>query len=424
MPLTDKQIRSTKPSSKPWKLADSLGLYLLINPNGNRTWYLKYRFLGKESRISFGAYPTTSLAEARDKRDEARKLIRNGINPSKHRQTQSASVSATSDNIVTFKEVAVAWHTHNLSRWSEGHASKIMTRLEHYVLPVLGPMAIDEIDTLHLAQVIQAVDNKGFHDVAGRVRQHLNKIMQHARQAGQIKLNPASDLEGIITPVKVQHHPALPLRRLPELLENISQYRGRELTRLALLLNLHVFLRSSELRFARWNEFNLKARIWTVPPERSVVPGVKFSTRGSKMKDEHLVPLSRQAVALLVRLKTLTGQTAFVFPGAHSLDKIMSENTVNNALRVIGYDTKTDICGHGFRTMACVALNESQKWSKDTIEIQMSHRERNGVRAAYMHTAEHLEARTEMMQWWSDYLDECREGYVAPYIYARQRRDC
>ncbi|MGL4724674.1 MAG: tyrosine-type recombinase/integrase [Scandinavium sp.] len=416
MPLTDKQIRSAKPSDKSWKLADSLGLYLLINPNGNRTWYLKYRFLGKETRISFGAYPDTSLSDARDKRDEARKLIKSGINPSKHRQSQITST----DNAVTFRQVAVAWHTYNLSRWSEGHAGKILTCLERYTFPTLGPMAIDEIDTLHLAQLIQFIDGKGVHDVAGRVRQYLSNIMQHARQNGLIKYNPASDLGGIIMPVKVQHHPALSLRQLPELLEKISVYKGRDITRLALLINLHVFLRSSELRYARWNEFNLKARIWTIPPERSAVPGVKFSERGSKMKDEHLVPLSQQAVELLMHLKEITGETTFVFPGAYSLDKPMSENTINKALRVIGYDTKTEICGHGFRTMACVALNESQKWSKDTIEHQMSHKERNGVRAAYMHTAEHLEARTEMMQWWSDYLDECREGYVAPYIYVRQ----
>lgn len=417
MPLIDKQIRNAKPSDKPWKLADSLGLYLLINPNGNRTWYLKYRFLGKETRMSFGPYPKTSLADARVKRDEARKLIRNGINPSKFRQPQITSGS----HAATFKEMAIAWHTYNLNRWSKGHASKILTCLERYTFPVLGAMAIDEIDTPHLAQLIRYIDDKGVHDVASRVRQYLGKIMKHARQNGQIKHNPASDLDGVTMPVKIQHHPALPLRQLPGLLERISHYRGREQTRLALLLNLHVFLRSSELRFARWDEFNLKARIWTVPPERDAVPGVKFSERGSKMKDEHLVPLSHQSVLLLTRLKALTGETDFLFPGAHSLDKFMSENTINNALRNMGYHTRTDVCGHGFRTMACVAINESQKWSKDTVELQMSHKERNSVRAAYVHTAGHLDARTEMMQWWSDYLDELRGGYISPYIFARQQ---
>ncbi|MEC3929353.1 site-specific integrase, partial [Citrobacter braakii] len=183
---------------------------------------------------------------------------------------------------------------------------------------------------------------------------------------------------------------------------------------------INVFLRSSELRLARWDEFNLRTRIWTVPPQREAIEGVRFSERGAKMKDEHLVPLSQQAVALLKQIKKLTGDSVFVFPSVRTLDKPMSENTINKALRTIGYDTKTEICGHGFRTMACSALNEAELWSEDVIERQMSHQERNGVRAAYIHKARHLEARIEMMQWWSDYLDTCREGYIPPYIYARQ----
>ena len=283
-------------------------------------------------------------------------------------------------------------------------------------------MDIAEIETRHLAQLVKAIDDKGVHDVAGRVRQHLTKIMRHAVQQGVIKYNPAYDLEGVVTPLVTRHHPALPLNRLPELLEKMDDYKGRELTRLALDLSLHVFLRSSELRLARWDEFNLKAHIWTVPAKREAVKGVRFSERGAKMKDEHLVPLSQQAVALLKQIQAISGESVFVFPGAHTLNKPMSENTINKALRVMGYDTKTEVCGHGFRTMACSALNESGRWSKDAIERQMSHKERNGVRAAYVHKAEHLEARIEMMQWWSDYLDTCREKYVPSYIYARQHK--
>jgi integrase len=243
--------------------------------------------------------------------------------------------------------------------------------------------------------------------------------MRHAVQQGIIKYNPAFDLGGVVTLIVTQHLPALPLRHLPELLVNIENYKGRVLTRLALNLNLHVFLRSSELRFARWEELDLKAHIWTVPAQREAVKGVRFSERGAKMKDEHLVPLSNQAVALLKQINALTGESVFVFPGTYTPEKPMSENTINKALRTIGYDTKTEICGHGFRTLACSALNESGLWSKDAIERQMSHKERNGVRAAYVHKAEHLEARMGMMQWWSDYLDVNRESYVAPYIYAR-----
>ncbi|ENO0460102.1 tyrosine-type recombinase/integrase [Salmonella enterica] len=418
MALNDSKIRAAKPLVKSYKLTDAQGLYLTVSTSGAKLWYFRYRFGGKENRLAFGAYPLVTLAEAREKRDSARKLLASGICPSQIRKADNAAV----DESRTFKFIATAWHTSCLKLWSEGHADKILTCLKRYVFSDIGAMDVTKIETRHLAQLIKTIDDKGVHDVAGRVKQHLTKIMRHAVQQGVIKYNPAYDLDGVVTPVATQHHPALPLKRLPELLEKMNGYKGRELTRLALELNLHVFLRSSELRLARWDEFNLKARIWTVPAKREAVKNVRFSERGAKMKDEHLVPLSAQAVALLEQIKEITGGSLFVFAGAHSMDKPMSENTINKALRVIGYDTKTEVCGHGFRTMACSALNESGLWSKDAIERQMSHQERNGVRAAYVHKAEHLEARMEMMQWWSDYLDVSREGYVAPYIYARRHK--
>lgn len=423
MALTDKKARSAKPTSKPYKLADSLGLYLLVKPNGSRIWFLKYRFEGKESRVSFGAYPETSLAVAREKRDDARRILKSGLNPSQQRRSKKN----IADESRTFRYVATLWHTDSRQKyWSQHHADKILTCLERYVFPDIGAMDITKIETWHLARLIKDVDDKGVHDVAGRVRQHLTRIMTFALQQKEfmhlMKYNPAFGLTNLLAPVVIRHHAALPLKRLPELLERIADYKGRKLTRLALELNLHVFLRSSELRLARWDEFNLKARIWTIPAKREAVNGVKFSERGAKMKDEHLVPLSVQAAALLEQIKEISGESAFVFPGAHRFDKPMSENTINKALRVIGYDTRTEICGHGFRTMACSALNEAELWSKDVIEHQMSHKERNGVRAAYTHKAEYLEARIEMMQWWSDYLDVNREGYVAPYIYARRHK--
>ncbi|NDL64307.1 tyrosine-type recombinase/integrase [Acerihabitans arboris] len=418
MALTDSKIRAAKNFIKSYKITDAHGLYLLVSTSGSRLWYFRYSFGGKESRLALGAYPQVTLAEAREKRDAARKLPASGIPPSLPRESEKTAV----DEIRTFEHIATAWHTSSLRLWSESHAVKILTCLKRYAFPNIGEMDIAEIETRHLAQLVKAIDDKGVHDVAGRMRQYLTKIMRHAVQQGLIKYNPAFDLGGVVTPIVAQHLPALPLKRLPELLRNLYNYKGRMLTRLALELNLHVFLRSSELRLARWDEFNLQARIWTVPAQREAVEGVRFSERGAKMKDEHLVPLSRQAVALLKQIKGITRESAFVFPGAYTLEKPMSENTINKALRVIGYDTKIEVCGHGFRTMACSALNESGRWSKDAIERQMSHKERNGVRAAYVHKAEHLEARMEMMQWWSDYLDVNRESYVAPYIYARQHK--
>ncbi|EBX6937765.1 integrase, partial [Salmonella enterica subsp. enterica serovar Bareilly] len=214
------------------------------------------------------------------------KLLASGISPSQLRKAHNNTV----DESRTFQYAATTWHSSRLKLWSETHADKILTCLKRYVFPTIGAMDITQIETHHLAQLVKVIDDKGVHDVAGRVRQHLKKIMRHAVQQGVIKYNPAYDLDGIVTPVVFQHHPALLLKHLPELLEKISNYKGRKLTRLALELNLHVFLRSSELRLARWDEFNLKAHIWTVPAKRETVKGVRFSERGAKMKDEHLVP--------------------------------------------------------------------------------------------------------------------------------------
>jgi integrase len=415
--LTDSKIRSAKARNKACKITDSHGLYLLLSTSGSRLWYFRYRFDGKENRLALGAYPQISLAEARDLRNAARKLLAEGISPSRLRKTPARAV----DENRTFKYVAISWHDSCLNLWSAHHADKILTCLNRYVFPGIGNMDITLIETHHLAHVLRSVDDRGVHDVAGRVRQYVTRIMRHAVQQGIIRYNPAGDLDGVITQPVARHHPALPLRRLPELLANIGCYRGHMLTRLMLELNLHVFLRSSELRLARWDEFNLKARIWTLPAQRTTIKGVRFSERGAKMKEEHLVPLSHQVLTLLHHIKMLTGDSLFVFPGAHTPDKPMSESTVNKALRLAGYDTQKDICGHGFRTMACSALNESGLWSRDAIERQMSHRERSNVRAAYTHRAEHFDERAAMMQWWSDYLDVSRESYIPPYLYARQQ---
>ncbi len=229
--------------------------------------------------------------------------------------------------------------------------------------------------------------------------------------------NPALNLVGVTAPPVRRHYPALPLERLPELLERIESYQqGRELTRLAVLLTLHLFIRSSELRFARWSEIDFKNRIWTIPATRDAIAGVRYSGHGAKMRTPHIVPLSRQAIDILKQIQAISGHLELVFPGNHNPYKPMCENTVNKALRLMGYDTKTDVCGHGFRAMACSALMESGQWSQDAVERQMSHQERNSVRAAYIHKTAHLEARKAMMQWWSDYLDVCRKEYAPPYI--------
>ncbi|NHM11959.1 tyrosine-type recombinase/integrase [Citrobacter youngae] len=418
MSLNDSKIRNLKLSSRPVKLSDSHGLYLLVNPGGSRIWYLKYRFGGKESRVSLGAYPLISLSEARQKRDDIRKLLAQNINPAQQRMADKAAASPEK----CFKAVALAWHKTN-KKWSADYAARILASMENHIFPAIGHMPVTTLKTQHFTALLRVIEDKGFLEVASRTRQQLCNIMRYAVQQGLTENNPAQHLEGVTAPPVKNHYPALPPERLPELFERIGDYQqGRQLTRLAVVLTLHLFIRSSELRFARWSEIDFRHKIWTIPATRKAIDKVRFSGRGAKMRTPHIVPLSRQAIAILKQIQEISGHLDLVFPGEHNPYKPMSENTVNRALRLMGYDTKTDVCGHGFRAMACSALMESELWSRDAVERQMSHQERNSVRAAYIHHAEHLDARKTMMQWWSDYLDVSRDGYVAPYIYARQHK--
>ncbi|EON4446801.1 tyrosine-type recombinase/integrase [Escherichia coli] len=417
MSLTDAKIRTLKPSDKPFKVSDSHGLYLLVKPGGSRHWYLKYRINGKESRIALGAYPAVSLSDARQQREGVRKMLALNINPVQQRAAERGS--RTPDKV--FKNVALAWHKSN-RKWSQNTADRLLASLNNHIFPVIGNLPVSELKPRHFIDLLKRIEEKGLLEVASRTRQHLSNIMRHAVHQGLIDTNPAANLGGVTTPPVRRHYPALPLERLPELLERIGAYhQGRELTRLAVLLMLHVFIRSSELRFARWSEIDFTNRVWTIPATREPIIGVRYSGRGAKMRMSHIVPLSEQSIAILIQIKDITGNNELIFPGDHNPYKPMCENTVNKALRVMGYDTKKDICGHGFRAMACSALMESGLWAKDAVERQMSHQERNTVRMAYIHKAEHLEARKAMMQWWSDYLEACRESYAPPYTIGKNK---
>ncbi|MHC8098309.1 tyrosine-type recombinase/integrase [Klebsiella pneumoniae] len=417
MSLTDAKIRTLKPSDKPFKVSDSHGLYLLVKPGGSRHWYLKYRINGKESRIALGAYPAVSLSDARQQREGVRKMLALNINPVQQRAAERGS--RTPDKV--FKNVALAWHKSN-RKWSQNTADRLLASLNNHIFPVIGNLPVSELKPRHFIDLLKRIEEKGLLEVASRTRQHLSNIMRHAVHQGLIDTNPAANLGGVTTPPVRRHYPALPLERLPELLERIGAYhQGRELTRLAVLLMLHVFIRSSELRFARWSEIDFTNRVWTIPATREPIIGVRYSGRGAKMRMSHFGPLSEQSIAILKQIKDITGNNELIFPGDHNPYKPMCENTVNKALRVMGYDTKKDICGHGFRAMACSALMESGLWAKDAVERQMSHQERNTVRMAYIHKAEHLEARKAMMQWWSDYLEACRESYAPPYTIGKNK---
>ncbi|MDE9702785.1 tyrosine-type recombinase/integrase [Citrobacter portucalensis] len=414
MALTDIKVRTAKPTDKQYKLTDGNGMHLLVHPNGSKYWRLQYRFGGKQKMLALGVYPEITLADARARRDEARKLLANGVDPGDKKKNDKIEL----EEARTFEQLAVEWHATN-KKWSEEHSRRVLKSLEDNLFPAIGKRNISELKTRDLLAPIKAVELSGRLEVASRLQQRTTAIMRYAVQSGLLDYNPAQDMAGAVASSNRQHRPALELKRTPELLQRIDGYTGRPLTRLAVELTLLVFIRSSELRFARWSEIDFETSMWTIPAEREAIEGVKHSQRGSKMRTPHLVPLSRQALEILKEVHKLSGEREFVFIGDHDPRKPMSENTVNKALRVMGYDTKVEVCGHGFRTMACSSLIESGLWSRDAVERQMSHMERSSVRAAYIHKAEHLDERRLMLQWWADFIDVNREKAVSPFDFAK-----
>lgn len=323
-----------------------------------------------------------SLAEARKARDELLKSLSLGIDP----------LHTPQEKIISFEDIAREWHARKKT-WSTLHSLNVIRAFETHLFPAIGNKPITQLTTQDLLAPLRAIEEEGKNELASRLQQRTTSIMGYAVQGGLIKYNPAQELTGAIETHKSQHRPALPLERIPELLNRIENYRGRNLTKIAVKLNLLIFIRSSELRFSRWSEINKEHLLWEIPAHREELEKVRFSYRGSKMKMPHLIPLSIQALALIEELEPLSGDEVLMFPGDHYQHKPMSENTINKALRTMGFDTKTEVCSHGFRAMACSALIESGKWSRDAVERQMSHQERNSVRAAYIHKAEHMEER-------------------------------
>ncbi|MFZ3620443.1 tyrosine-type recombinase/integrase [Leclercia barmai] len=415
MALTDIKVRTAKPDAKEYSLADGDGMSLLVHPNGSKYWRFRFRFGGKQYLMAFGVYPETSLADARQKREEARRLVAAGIDPREHKR---AVKEEQAKEVITFESVARDWHASN-QKWSDSHSGRVLKSLEDNLFAAIGKRNITELKTRDLLISIKAVEMSGRLEVAARLQQRTTAIMRFAVQSGLIDYNPAQEIAGAVATAKRQHRAALELNRIPELLHCIGTYTGRPLTRLAVELTLLVIIRSSELRFARWAEVDFENAMWTIPGEREPLEGVKHSYRGSKMRTPHLVPLSRQALTILEQIKSMSGNHELIFVGDHNPRKPMSENTVNKALRVMGYDTKVEVCGHGFRTMACSSLIESGLWSRDAVERQMSHMEHNSVRAAYVHKAEFIDERKLMLQWWADYLDVNREKGISPFDFAK-----
>lgn len=313
MALTDTKVRAAKPEANDYSLVDGDGMSLLIKPNGSKYWRFRFRFGGKQHLMAFGVYPETSLADARQKREAARKLVAAGIDPREHKRTEKEELAK---EVITFEVVAREWHASN-KKWSEAHSARVLQSLEDKLFGAIGKRAISELKTPDLLAPIKAVEIAGRLEVASRLQQRTTAIMRYAVQSGLIDYNPAQEMAGAVATGKRKHRAALELNRVSELLHRIDYYSGRPLTRLAVELTLLVFIRSSELRFARWSEVDFETAMWTIPGEREPLEGVKHSHRGSKMRTPHLVPLSRQALAILEKIKSMSGNRELIFIGDH-----------------------------------------------------------------------------------------------------------
>jgi integrase len=381
-------VKQAKPKDKPYKLSDGGGMYLLINPNGSRYWRWKYRVASKEKVLALGVYPIVSIAEAREHVLKARKLLAGGIDPNLNKKQERAEVSFNS-----FNPIAEEWHKKEAGRWSKGHAEQVWQTLKTDALPHLGNIPIKDIRTTDVLHIIKKIEGRGALDVASRVKQRVSSIFRYAIQMGYAEFNPVDALKDVIQTRKVQHRKSLSLSEIPSFLNALDDYHGYDLTQLSLLLIVYTFVRPGELRFAEWKEFDLVKGMWRIPAEKM------------KMKEEHIVPLSNQVIDLLMKVKELSGEYDLVFPGAHNYRKPMSENTLTYAIRKrLGFDATA----HGFRTTASTILNEAG-FRVDVIERQLAHGERNKVRAAY-NRSQYLAERTEMMQWYSDFLDGVKAG--------------
>lgn len=390
--LTDIAIKQAKPGLKTEYLPAGKGLRLAVEPHGGKWWRFDFRFAQKQKTISLGTYPEVRLASAIERRDEARRQIKNGVNPSEYRRAQKNTISGAD----SFEAVAREWHLKFRPNWSNEHAQRILRRLEQDVFPWIGAKTIGDIKSPEILQMIRRIEDRGALDTAHRALQNVGQVFRYAVAAGRAERDPSGDLKGAIPPVSQKHHASITdPKEVGELLGTLHGYTGSFITRSALLLAPLVFVRPGELRKAEWSEFDLVNAEWRIPAQKM------------KMKVVHIVPLSRQALAILNELHPLTGRGTYLFPGLRSAQRPMSENTVNAVLRRLGY-SKEEMTGHGFRSMASTLLNE-QGWNKDAIERQLAHSERNSVRAAYNY-AEHLPERKRMMQAWADYLEAIKNG--------------
>jgi integrase len=396
--LTQLAILKAKPKDKPYRLYDGDGLYLQVEPGGGKLWRLKYRFDGKERKLSFGKYPLIGLAEARDRRDAARKMVADGQDPSRERQRRKLRDKEFAP--CNFEALTAEYCERRKNDGQKPWAPSTAKRCEYLlslIVGQIGKQTITDIEPMDVLAAVRRIEKKGNLESARRAMQLTGAVLRYGVATARLTSDPTRDLRGAILNPKVEHYGALiEPRQLGQLLRSIDNYDGYGLTKFALQIAPHVFVRPGELRNALWNEIDLDAELWTIPPEKM------------KMRKPHLVPLSRQVIELLDQVRAITGPSGYVFPSIRTPLRPMSDNTMNAALRRLGYTTK-EMTSHGFRATASTLLNESGKWSWDAIERALAHGDPNQVRATY-HRGAHWKERVLMAQWWSDYLDALREG--------------
>ncbi|EIX9360805.1 tyrosine-type recombinase/integrase [Klebsiella pneumoniae] len=392
MKLNARQVDAAKPKEKAYKLADGAGLYLEVVPSGSRYWRMKYRFNGKEKRMAFGVYPAVSLAQARALRDEAKKKLAEGIDPSFAKKEEKLVRDVRLHN--TFQAVALEWHGTKVSRWSEGYASDIIEAFNKDIFPYIGQQPVNEIKPLVLLNVLRRMESRGATEKAKKVRQRYSEVFRYAIVTGRAEYNPAADLTSAMSGHESKHYPFLTVEELPDFFKALSGYTGSPLIVLAARLLILTGVRTGELRGAFWSEFDLEKAVWEIPAERM------------KMKRPHLVPLSTQALEIVQQLKVMSGQYPLVFPGRNDPRKTMSEASINQVFKRIGYTGK--VTGHGFRHTMSTILHE-EGFNTAWIETQLAHVDKNAIRGTYNH-ALYLKGRKEMMQWYGDYVDSCESN--------------
>ena len=395
MKLNDCQIRNAKPTEagKKAKLFDGGGLYLEVTPAGGKIFRLKYRIGGKEKTLTIGKYPAVSLSEARQATENARRLLASGQDPSEAKQQEKRERQAAALN--TFESIARRWHTDNLHRWKENHAARIISDFEKDVFPAIGEIQITEISVSDVKAVISAIIARGATVTAEKVRQWIGAVYQYAAMLEITDRNPAAVLRGHFEQAKTDHRPALPREELTEFYRRLILAEIEPQNRIALILNMLTFLRSTELRGGQWNEIDFDAAMWTVPAQR-------MKHEKTAPKPPHAVPLADWTLELLAELKEITGNTPFLFPSRTKTDGFISDATISRIIERMGY--KGRVTPHGFRALASSILNE-QGYNPDAIERQLAHVEEDRIRAAY-NRADYMDERREMMQWYSDYLRE------------------